>query len=96
MTASAIVQASRLLGEGAVVVAYDPVATENTRTVRPSIEYAGSPREALAGSDAGVLVTQLPEFVHLDWAAARDLMRRPTGRPSLSPDLRLQHSTCTM
>ena len=58
-------------------MAFDPVAMENTRSVLPVIEYTESPREALVGADACVLVTEWGEFVHLDWAAARDLMRRP-------------------
>ncbi len=75
--ASAIVLAGRLLAEGAEVVAFDPVAMENTRLLLPSIEYADSPQHALAGADACVLVTEWDEFLHLRWAEARDLMRRP-------------------
>ena len=75
--ASAIVLASRLLAEGAEVVAFDPVAMENTRSLLPSIEYAASPQHALAGADACVLVTEWAEFLHLGWGEAKDLMRRP-------------------
>ncbi|MHB9149907.1 MAG: UDP-glucose dehydrogenase family protein [Thermoleophilia bacterium] len=75
--ASAIVLAGRLLAEGVEVVAYDPVAMENARSLLPSIEYVASPQEALRGADACVLVTEWAEFVRLDWAEARDAMRRP-------------------
>jgi len=87
--ASAIVLASRLLAEGAEVVAYDPVAMPNTRALLPAIEYAGSAAEALAGADACVLVTEWPEFVHLDWAAAKEAMRSTVvidGRNALDGD----------
>ncbi|MBU2604231.1 MAG: UDP-glucose/GDP-mannose dehydrogenase family protein [Actinobacteria bacterium] len=75
--ASAIVLASRLLAEGAEIVVFDPVAMENARSLLPSIMYASTAEEALVGADACVLVTEWAEFVHLDWAGAKDLMRRP-------------------
>ena len=75
--ASSIVLASRLLAEGAAVVAYDPAAMDNTRRLLPSVAYAASAMEALRGADACVLVTEWPEFVDLDWAGVADVMRRP-------------------
>ncbi len=84
--ASSIVLASRLLAEGVDVVAFDPVAVENTKAVLPTIGYADSAMEALEGADACVLVTEWPEFVHLDWARAKETMRRPViidGRNAL-------------
>jgi UDPglucose 6-dehydrogenase len=75
--ASSIVLASRLLAEGADVVACDPAAIENTRRLLPSLTYTASPLEALRDADACVLVTEWPEFVGLDWAAARRIMRQP-------------------
>src|SRR5680860_561819 len=79
--ASAIVLAGRLLAEGARVVAYDPVAIPNTRAVLPAVEYADSALQALEGAEACVLVTEWPEFIHLDWERAADLMQKP--RPGL-------------
>ena len=87
--AAAIVLASRLLAEGARVTAYDPVAMDNVRTLLPSVTYADDALAALRGADACVLVTEWAELVHLDWAAARDLMRRPVvidGRNALDAD----------
>ncbi len=84
--ASSIVLASRLLAEGVDVVAFDPVAVENTKAVLPTITYAGSAAEALDGADACVLVTEWSEFVHLDWARLKETMRRPViidGRNAL-------------
>jgi UDPglucose 6-dehydrogenase len=87
--ASAIVLASRLLAEGARVTAYDPVAMDNVRTLLPSVHYADDALAALRGADACVLVTEWPELVQLNWAAARELMRRPIvidGRNALDAD----------
>jgi UDPglucose 6-dehydrogenase len=66
--ASSLVLAARLQGEGAEVVAYDPVATGRASELLDSVEMAGSALEALDGADAAVLVTEWPEFAELDWA----------------------------
>ena len=84
--ASSIVLASRLLAEGANVVAYDPAAMENTRRLLPSVAYAASAIEALRGADACVLVTEWPEFVAMDWAEVYEVMKEPVvidGRNAL-------------
>jgi UDPglucose 6-dehydrogenase len=84
--ASAIVLASRLLAEGAVVVGYDPAAIDNTRRLLPSLSYAASALDALRDADACVLVTEWQEFVDLDWPTVRNIMRRPVivdGRNAL-------------
>jgi len=75
--ASSLVLAARLRGEGAEVVAYDPVATEAARPLFDGVEFAGSALAALDGADAAVLVTEWPEFAQLDWAAAAERMARP-------------------
>jgi len=48
------------------VVAYDPVAAENTRERFPEIEYAESAAEALEGATAALVVTDWDEFTALD------------------------------
>jgi UDPglucose 6-dehydrogenase len=75
--ASSLVLAARLEGEGAQVVAYDPVAGERARELMGSVELAGSALEALDGADAAVLVTEWREFAELDWRAAADRMAQP-------------------
>ncbi len=87
--AASLVLAARLEGEGASVVAYDPVAAERARRLLPTVELATSALEALEGADAAVLVTEWPEFAELDWAAAAARMARPLlidGRNFLDPD----------
>jgi UDPglucose 6-dehydrogenase len=65
--ASSLVLASRLEGEGATVVAYDPVAEEAARPLLPNVEMRQSALDALEDADAAVLVTEWPEFAELDW-----------------------------
>jgi UDPglucose 6-dehydrogenase len=87
--ASSLVLAARLQGEGAEVVAYDPVAADAARALLDSVELRESALEALEGADAAVLVTEWPEFAGLDWAAAAARMARPLivdGRNFLDPD----------
>jgi UDPglucose 6-dehydrogenase len=86
--ASSLVLAARLQGEGAEVVAYDPVAAERAAGLLGSVEMATSAMEALEGADAAVLVTEWREFADLDWAAAGERMVRPLvvdGRNFLDP-----------
>ena len=87
--ASSLVLAARLQGEGAEVVAYDPVAADRAAGLLGSVEMATSAQEALEGADAAVLVTEWDEFAELDWAAAGQRMARPLivdGRNFLDPE----------
>jgi UDPglucose 6-dehydrogenase len=86
--ASSLVLAARLQGEGAEVVAYDPVAADRAADLLGSVEMATSAMEALEGADAAVLVTEWGEFAELDWGAAAERMTRPLivdGRNFLDP-----------
>src|SRR3954454_22837778 len=87
--ASSLVLAARLQGEGAAVVAYDPVAAERAAGMLGSVEMANSAMEALDSADAVVLVTEWREFADLDWSSAAERMARPLivdGRNFLDPD----------
>jgi UDPglucose 6-dehydrogenase len=87
--ASSLVLASRLQGEGAEVVAYDPVAAARAGEMLTAVELSGSAVEALDGADAAVLVTEWPEFAELDWVEAASRMARPLlidGRNFLDPE----------
>jgi UDPglucose 6-dehydrogenase len=86
--ASSLVLAARLQGEGAEVVAYDPVAADAARELLTGVEQRDSALEALDGADAAVLVTEWPEFRELDWREAAGRMARPLvvdGRNFLDP-----------
>jgi UDPglucose 6-dehydrogenase len=87
--ASSLVLAARLQGEGADVVAFDPVADERAAGLLPGVEMCDSALGALDGADAAVLVTEWPEFAELDWGEAAGRMARPLlidGRNFLDPD----------
>jgi UDPglucose 6-dehydrogenase len=86
--ASSLVLAARLQGEGAEVVAYDPVASERAGQLLDSVTLTESAMEALEGADAAVLVTEWGEFAELDWNEAARRMARPLlvdGRNFLDP-----------
>ncbi|HKJ37073.1 MAG TPA: UDP-glucose/GDP-mannose dehydrogenase family protein [Solirubrobacterales bacterium] len=87
--ASSLVLAARLQGEGASVVAYDPVASGAASELLPSVEMADSAEEALKGADAAILVTEWPAFAALDWPAVATSMRQAVlvdGRNFLDPE----------
>ncbi len=87
--ASSLVLAARLQGEGADVVAYDPVAQDRASELLGSVEMASSALEALDGADAAVLVTEWGEFAELDWSDVAARMSRAfvvDGRNFLDAD----------
>jgi len=69
----AIPIATELLARGAVVSAYDPVATEAARHLLPSdrIRFVDTLEQALTGADAAVLVTRWDEFKRVPDVLAR-------------------------
>jgi UDPglucose 6-dehydrogenase len=73
--ASSLVLAARLQGDGAHVVAYDPIAEAEARKMMVGVELADSALGALDGADAAVLVTEWPEFAEIDWREAGERMR---------------------
>jgi UDPglucose 6-dehydrogenase len=86
--ASSLVLSARLQGEGATVVAYDPVAERPAGELLPSVEFADAAVDALAGADAAILVTEWPEFAELDWPDIAGRMANPLlvdGRNFLDP-----------
>ena len=75
--AASIILAARLVHEGAVVRAYDPMIPAGAHPLFPGVEIVDEPLAALAEADAAVLVTEWPELVRIDWTAAATAMRRP-------------------
>ena len=85
--APSLVLAGRLLSEGAEVSAWDPVADGAAHL--HGVVIADSALDALAGTDAAVVVTEWPELRELDWAAARSRMAGNVvvdGRNLLDPE----------
>jgi len=86
--AASIVLAGRLIHEGAIVRAYDPMLDAGDHPLLPGVVITDEPLQALEGADAAVLVTEWPEFARLDWSAAAAVMRRPLlidGRNFVDP-----------
>jgi UDPglucose 6-dehydrogenase len=72
--ASSLVLASRLEAEGAIVRAYDPIASDEARRIMPDLDCAESLDDAVRDADAVVLVTEWPQFLELDWRAVAATM----------------------
>ncbi len=65
-----------LVGRGASICAYDPVAMPEAKRVIPEmIDYVGSPIEALKGADALVIVTEWKEFRSPDFDEMAALLK---------------------
>jgi UDPglucose 6-dehydrogenase len=87
--ASSLVLSARLQADGAIVIAYDPVAEEQARALVSGITFADSPLSAVEQADAVVLVTEWREFLELDWKQVADAMAGNVvvdGRNALDPD----------
>jgi UDPglucose 6-dehydrogenase len=72
--ASSLVLAARLEAEGALVRAFDPIATEEARKIMPELDYAERVEDVITDADAIVLVTEWPALVALDWASVAAAM----------------------
>ena len=83
-----LVLAARLMTEGAIVRAWDPVALEEARGLLVGVEFSDSVLEAVEGADAAVVVTEWPELRNLASPEVRQAMRTPLivdGRNLLDP-----------
>ena len=93
--ASSLVLISKLIESGASVTAYDPVATENTKSILPEewqasgkLKFVDYQYDALKGADAMVLMTEWKRFRQPDFNAIADLMNKPVifdGRNQYEP-----------
>jgi UDPglucose 6-dehydrogenase len=69
-----------LLGRGAVVTAYDPVAMHEAKRVFGAddrIRYADNPMHAIEGAEALVIVTEWKEFRSPDFGRLKDMLATP-------------------
>ncbi|NLD61378.1 UDP-glucose/GDP-mannose dehydrogenase family protein [Candidatus Sumerlaeota bacterium] len=66
-----------LVGKGAKIKAYDPVATENCKKILPDIQYVRNAYETADGSDMLLIVTEWNEFKLLDFEKLRTLLKSP-------------------
>ncbi len=76
--APAIYNIPRLLEQGALVTAFDPVAEENCkRQYGFAMEYARSVEEAITGAQVCFIFTDWPEIKEMECARFKALMRTP-------------------
>jgi UDPglucose 6-dehydrogenase len=68
-----------LVDEGAHVVAFDPAAMDRARVALPwnVVEFANDPYGAMLDADALLILTDWPQFAHLDLKRVRELLRAP-------------------
>jgi UDPglucose 6-dehydrogenase len=83
-----LVLAARLMTEGAIVRAWDPVALEEARGLLVGVEFSDSVLQAIEDADAAVVVTEWPELRNLASPEVGQAMRTPLivdGRNLLDP-----------
>ena len=75
--APALLIIKALVKMGANIVAFDPVAMDNTKQELEGvkIKYATSSHEALKGADALIIMTEWDEFRTAEYATIKDLMK---------------------
>jgi UDPglucose 6-dehydrogenase len=86
--AASLVLASRLLAEGALVRAWDPVAIDEARPLLPGVELHEDLLDTLSGVDAAVIVTEWDQIRAFPYAEAGRLMKTAVlidGRNILDP-----------
>lgn len=76
--AASVVIIKELLGEGAQVTAYDPVAIENAKKLLPeTVKFTDNVQEALVNKDLAFIVTEWQEVKELDLTSFSKLMKQP-------------------
>ncbi|MBN9111932.1 MAG: UDP-glucose/GDP-mannose dehydrogenase family protein [Pseudonocardia sp.] len=70
--------AALLRQAGAELAGHDPAVTPGTPGIDPAVvSVCADPYEAARGADAGVVLTEWPEYRTLDWARLAGLVGRP-------------------
>jgi UDPglucose 6-dehydrogenase len=62
---------------GAIIKAYDPIATDNMRKIFPDVMYCSSPYDAATDADAVVIMTDWDEIKQIDFARLKKFMNYP-------------------
>jgi UDPglucose 6-dehydrogenase len=75
--APAITLIKQLLGEGAIVQAYDPQAMVASKKELPEVTYCKDPYQAAEGVEAILVLTEWDEFRSVDWMKLATLVERP-------------------
>ena len=73
--APSIPNVRRLLDEGAEIVAYDPVGTDNFKKIYPTeITYVNTPEETLENADMAFIFTEWKEIKEVELSKYEELM----------------------
>ena len=73
----AVTVAQKLLGYGATVRAYDPVAMEIARACLPQVQMMPDPYALAEGCDALMVLTEWNEFKQLDLEKVKSILKSP-------------------
>jgi UDPglucose 6-dehydrogenase len=75
--APALAIGGELLGEGAVIRAYDPAALDEACRMVPGLKPCRDTYEAAEGADGLIIMTEWNQFRNLDFERLKRLMRKP-------------------
>lgn len=75
--AKSLIIIDRILAQGGTVVAYDPIAGPHVKAKFEELELVDDVKSLADGADALILVTEWPEFKHIDWNRIRPSLRNP-------------------
>jgi UDPglucose 6-dehydrogenase len=75
--APALTIVESLLGMGATVHAYDPIAADNAKKQIPEMQVFDNPYETIRDCDALIVATEWDEFRNLDVRAVKVLLKKP-------------------
>lgn len=75
--APAIYVAGRMLEEGAIVKAYDPIAMDEARKELPDLNYCSDLYSVCENADIVIIMTEWNEFRDLDFPRIKGLVRTP-------------------
>jgi len=72
---ASIIMLKALKNEGAIIKAFDPIASENMKKLFPDIEYTINWEDAVSDADGMVIMTEWNEFRGLDINKLKSLMK---------------------
>ncbi len=81
---------NELQKHGAIIKAYDPVATENAKLLLKDVVFCKDAYEAAKGADLLIVVTEWNEFRQLDLGKLKEVMKQPIiidGRNIYDPQI---------
>ena len=69
----------RLIGEGAVIKAYDPQSMERARAIPElkNVKFCRGPYDAVKGAECAVILTEWNEFKEIDLKKVKKLLKQP-------------------